>query len=146
MSKTLAQIKALIKAKLQTLVDGGGISIFKDIYDYPTGKFTSFPAIVIVNTGASGTWLDCGRNERTFTFTLELYQEQLANKTQSEADIIMTACADAILTAFDTDKDLAGEVEIVRVVSATFDFKGGNTEPFNFATFNIECVAIVPNY
>jgi hypothetical protein len=144
---TLVTIKALIKAKLQGLVDGLGASIFKDISDYPTAKFAGYPSVVIIQKGVTGNWLDTGRNERTFKFTIDLYQEQSkAGRTQDQADKIMAESVDAILTAFDQDKDFGGQLQIVRVVSATFDFKSGNTETFNYATFEVDCVAIVPNY
>jgi hypothetical protein len=146
-SNTLTQIKALIKTKIESLVDGGGVSIFGDTLDYPTAKFKGYPAAVIIQKGVTGSWLDTGRNERTFRFTIDLYQEQTkAGRTQEQADEIMSTSADAILTAFDQDKDLGGELQIVRVVNATFDFKSGGSETYNYATFEIDCVAIVPNY
>ena len=85
-------------------------------------------------------------NVRTFDFTIKLYQEQSqVGKTKEEADALMTQAADAILLAFDQDKDLGGEVEIVRVVAFDLDFKVA-TGTFNFANFHINCVVIVPNY
>jgi hypothetical protein len=146
-ANTLVTIKALIKAKLLSLVDGVGASIFKDVVDYPTAKFAGFPSVVIIQKGVTGEWLDTGRNERTFKFTIDLYQEQTkVGRTQEQADQIMAESTDAILTAFDTDKDFGGQLQIVRVVSATFDFKSAATETFNYATFEVDCVAIVPNY
>jgi hypothetical protein len=90
--------------------------------------------------------LDTHRNERTFTFTIALYQEQsLAGKDKATASQVMTAAADAVIAAFDADRDLGGEVEIVRVVSFADDFtvKAGT---FNFCTVDVEAVVVVQNY
>ena len=69
----------------------------------------------------------------------------MAGKTKAEADAWMTQASDAILIALDQDKDLGRVVENVHVVEFTTDFK---VQPgtWNFATFKIDCVVIVPNY
>jgi len=146
MTTTLEGLKALIKSKLQTLVDGGGDSIFGDIFDYPEGNFEKYPSIVILQTGADGNILDTARNERTFHFIINLYQEQSqVGKTKQEADILMTKASDAIIEAFDQDPDLGGTVEKIVVMEANFDFKV-QQGTFNFATFKVDCVVIVDNY
>jgi hypothetical protein len=140
MATTITEILALIKAKLVAL------DIFGVVVDYSDGNFTKFPAAVVTEEGGTGEVLDTHRNARTFSFTIKLYQEQSeAGKTQEEAAEIMRTCSDAILTAFDKDKDLSGSVEIVRVVEFNTDFKVA-AGTFNFATFRVEAVVIVPNY
>jgi hypothetical protein len=144
-SSTLAEIKALIKTKLQDLKIGG-IAVFGEVLDYAHGDYEHYPIAVINPIGGDGEVIDTHRIERTFRFTVKLYQEQShVGKTPAEADTLMTAAADALLIAFDQDKDLGGEIEIVRVVDFDFDFKVA-AGTFNFATFNINCVVIVPNY
>lgn len=144
-SSTLAEIKELIKTKLQGL-QIGGVDIFGEVYDYAQGNFEKYPVAVINVSGGSGEVIDTHRIERTFRFVIRLYQEQSENgKTPAQADALMTAAADAVLIAFDQDKDLGGEIEIVRVVDFDFDFKVA-AGPINFATFNVNCVVVVPNY
>jgi len=146
MKTKLEEIKALIKTKLESIVDDNGNSIFGDIFDYPNGDFKNYPVAVILNTGIAGEGLDTGRNKRTFHLVVNLYQEQSkSGRNNEEADGIMTKTADMIIEAFDTDPDLGGEVINVSVVEATFDFKV-TAGTFNFATFKIDCDVVVNNY
>ncbi len=140
MATTITDILALIKAKLT------GLNKFGFIADYDDGDFKDYPAAIVTEDGGSGEVLDTHRNSRTFSFTIKLYQEQShAGKTKEEAAEIMRSCSDAILVAFDQDKDLGGAVEIVRVVSFDTSFKVA-AGTFNFATFRVEAVVVVPNY
>jgi hypothetical protein len=146
MKTTLADIKALIKTKLESILDGGSHSIFGDIFDYPNGEFKNYPVVVILDSGMSGIEIDTARNERTFHFSVNLFQEQTkAGKTNKEASELMERAADKIIEAFDKDPDLGGEVLRVSVVEAIFDFKV-TAGTFNFATFKIDCMSVVPNY
>lgn len=90
--------------------------------------------------------MDTHRNHRTFSFLVTLYHEQTdAGLTKSEVNDVMTEAIDAVIVAFDRDKNFNFEVEQVRVVKMDFDFKVVNG-PFDFATFLVECVTVVPNY
>lgn len=145
MTTTLEGLKTLIHNKISSLTIGGD-SIFGHISKFPTGNFDGYPAAVIIPKGSEGTWLDSARNERTYRFTINLYQEQTkAGRSQEEADSVMGNSIDAIVTAFDKDKDLGGEVQIIRVVSMEYDFKVAN-DTYIYASINIDCVVIVPNY
>jgi hypothetical protein len=145
MATTIKTIKALIKTKVENLQISGK-DIFGEVFDYAQGDFTKYPVAVIMPIGGKGEVLDTHRNERTFQFLIKLYQEQSnAGRDKQTADDIMTQVSDAILIAFDQDEDLGGEVEIVRVVGFDLDFKVA-AGTFNFATFRIDCVVIVPDY
>lgn len=145
MKTTLVDIKALLVTKIESIVDGGD-SIFGMIKDYATGDFNKYPAVIIRPTGGTGEYVDTARNERTFTFTIDLYQEQSKQgKTQEEATDIMESAVDKILTAFDQDKTLGNEVQTVEVVEMEFDFS--NTKgTYNFASFEVNCVVVVDNF
>lgn len=145
MSTTLEEIIALIKAKIVALkIDGE--SAFGTVLDYADGDFTKFPTAVITEQGGVGEVIDTHRNQRTYQFTIKLYQEQsVKGKTKDEAAIIMRESADAILTAFDQDKDLGGEVDIIRVVSFETNFIA-TSGTFNFATFNVDVVVLVNSF
>jgi hypothetical protein len=146
MKTTREDIRQLILDKLESIVDEEGNSIFGDIFDYPEAKFENYPVAVIMSKGIEGEILDTSRNQRTFKFTIDLYQEQTkAGRTPEEAEKIMGRASDKIIEAFDTDQDLGGEVLMVRIVNAVFDFKVAEGT-FNFATFEIDCVSIVENY
>ena len=138
MATTLKQLKTILKNKVEALVNDQGKSIFGAVFSYAKGDFKNYPVAVVANTGASGEVLDTHRNERTFHFTIDLYQEESqAGRTPEEADEIMTDAVDAVLLAFDTDRDLSGQVEVVRVVEANFDFRVA-AGTFNFATLKID--------
>jgi hypothetical protein len=146
MKTTREEIKELIIDKLQSIVDGAGKTIFGDVFGYPEAEFKEYPVAVVMSKGIDGENLDSGRNQRTFQFTVDLYQEQTrAGRTPEEAENIMGRTTDKIIEAFDTDPNLSGEVLVVRIVKATFDFKA-TSGTFNFATFDIDCVSIVQNY
>jgi hypothetical protein len=145
-STTLTQIIALLKTKISALKNGTA-PIFTEVLDYAEGKFSAgFPAARIYETGGNGNVADTHRNQRTFNFVAKLYQEQSnAGKTADEAATIMRAATDAVITAFDQDRDLSREVMTVRVVGFSTDFsiqKGA----FNFATIQIDVVVLVNSY
>jgi len=140
MKTTLADIKALIKTKLESIDE------IADTFDYPIGEFKEYPVAVILDSGMTGEEIDTARNQRVFHYIVSLYQEQTkAGKSAEEASGVMERLADKVIIAFDQDPDLGGEVMRVSVVESSFDFK---TAPgtFNFATFKIDVLAIVQNY
>jgi hypothetical protein len=145
-STTLTSIIELLKTKVAALKNGTA-PIFTEVLKSASGNFSAgFPAARIYETGGDGAVADTHRNQRTFNFTIKLYQEQSqSGKTADEAATIMRAATDAVITAFDQDKDLNREVMIVRVVSFTTDFsvqKG----TFNFATIRVDVVVLVHSY
>ncbi len=147
MKTTMADIRDLIVTKLQGLDNLRGDPLFGEVFDYAQGDFKKYPVAVVLPTGGStGSGVDTHRIERTFSFQVTLYQEQTqAGKTKDEANNIMTEAVDKVIVAFDQDPDLGGELQIVRVVKMDFSFKVA-AGTFSFATFQIDCVVIVPNY
>jgi hypothetical protein len=147
MKTTLEDIRALVVAKLQALKNQRGDPLFGNVFDYANGDFTKYPVAVVLPTGGStGQGVDTHRIERIFSFQVTLYQEQTqAGKTKSEANDIMTEAVDKVIKAFDQDPDLGGELQIVKVVRMDFNFKV-SAGTYVFATFQVDCVVIVPNY
>lgn len=148
MKTTIKDIKPLIVTKLQGLMDNESPQnvLIGEVFDYANGDFSKYPVAVVRSVGGKGGVEDTHRIERVFSFTITLYQEQSkAGETKDLADQKMTDISDAILTAFDTDKDLGGELQIVRVVDFDFDF-AVRAGTFNFATFRVDCVVMVPSY
>jgi hypothetical protein len=145
MATKLTEVIDLIETKLKNLKDGTA-PIFGDVLKYADGDFKKFPGARVTESGGKGQVIDSHRNQRTYNFVIKLYQEQSqAGKSKQEASVIMREAADAILTAFDQDKDLSGAVDIVRVVEFTTDFKVASGT-FNFATFNIDVVVLVLSF
>jgi hypothetical protein len=145
MAQTLQAVIALLETKLKGLKNGTA-PIFGDVFTYAEGDFKNFPTACVIESGGKGDVIDSHRNQRTYNFVVKLYQEQgSTGKTKIEASTIMREAADAILLAFDSDKDLGGQVDIVRVVEFSTDFKVA-AGTFNFATFNIDVVVLVHSY
>jgi len=145
MQTTITGIIALIKTKLAGLKINDQ-EIFGAVFDYADGDFKKFPACVVTETGGKGEVMDTHRNVRTHEFEIKLYQEQSrAGSTKKEAADLMRAITDEVLEAFDKDKDLSGEVDIIRVVEFDTNFKVA-AGTFNFATFKVEVVVLVLNH
>jgi hypothetical protein len=145
MAQTLTEVIDLIETKLKALKNGTA-PIFGEVFKYDDGDFKKFPTALITESGGRGQVIDSHRNQRTYNFTIKLYQEQSqAGKTKAEAATIMRSATDAVLLAFDADKDFSGEVDIVRVVEFDTDFKVA-AGTFNFATFRVDVVVLVHSY
>lgn len=145
MKTTLVEIKALIKTKIESIQEDGN-SIFGEVVDYAKGDFTGYPAVIIRSTGGVGEYIDTARNERTFSFTIDLFQEQSEEgKSKEQASDIMENAVDKILEAFDQDKTLGNEVQTVEVVEMRFDFDN-RKGTYNFASFDVNCVVVVNNF
>lgn len=143
---TIKDIKAAIKTKLEG-IQLNSEAVFGSVYDYPETKFDAWPAAVIRRAGSDGLVIDTGRNQRTFHFEVLLYQAQAEQaKNAEDSEGIMVNAEDAILTAFDEDKDLGGQVMRINVVSSTDTPTAVNQGAFNFAVFKIDAVVIVPNF
>jgi len=145
MADTLTSIIPLIVAKVAALKNGTA-PIFVSVLDHADGDFTGFPAACIYETGGDGSVADTHRNLRTFKYTIKLYQEQSkAGKSKAAAAAIMRDAVDRILTAFDTDRDLAGEVGTVRVLDFDTNFQVASGT-FNFAEIRLSAVVLVQSY
>ena len=145
MKTTLVEIKALLITKIQS-IKVGDVSVFGEIKDYATGDFTKYPAVVVRPLGGVGEYIDTARNERTFSFAVELFQEQSeVGKSKEQASDILESVVDKLLTAFDQDKTLGNEVQTVEVVEMRFDFDN-RKGTYNFANFEINCVVVVNNF
>lgn len=146
MAQTLAEVIVLLKAKLVSLKNGAS-PVFGDVFDYAQGDFKNFPAASVVETGGRPAQvIDTHRNQRIYNFTIRLYQEQSKQgKSKEQAATIMRAATDSILTAFDQDKDLGGEVQIVRPVEFDTNFQVASGT-YNFATFKVDVVVLVNSF
>lgn len=147
MKTTLKDIRTLIVTKLQGINKAGGDPLFGNVFDYANGDFTKYPVAVVLPTGGStGQGVDTHRIERIFSFQVTFYQEQTqAGKDKSDANDIMTDAVDKAIVAFDQDPDLGGELQIVKVIKMDFNFKV-SAGTYIFATLQVDCVVIVPNY
>lgn len=145
MATTITEIIALLESKLRALKNGTA-PIFADVFTYAHGDFKKYPTAEVYESGSPAIVADTHRNERTFNFVIKLYQEQSAQgRDKQPAAIIMRQAVDAVIIAFDKDKDLGGEVQIVRPVSVDINYKKAAGD-YNFATFKVDVVVLVNNF
>lgn len=145
MAKNIKDIRELIKAKIAGL-EVEGAPAFAQVTGYAEGNFSGYPAAAIFPIGGRGIVIDTHRTERTFEFDVCLYQEQSEEgRDKLDADAALVSTLDAVIEAFDQDRDLGGEVEVIRVTSFQADFKTASG-PFNYATVKVEAVVILPNF
>lgn len=144
---TYTNLISALKTKITNLVySGTSDKIFSEVFDYGEGNFTKYPVAVIKEMAGDGSFLDSSRNERTFEFSITLYQEiSDQGKSKSEAANIMRGCVDAVIEAFDTDLTLSGVVMKIEVVPVSIDVSI-RQGVFSFAEFRIKVVNIVNNF
>lgn len=142
---TISTISTLIKNKLSGITVGANPA-FKKVYEYPTGTFEGYPSAVIIPTGGTeGKVIDTHRNERTFSFKVSCYQAQTQQGLDKEdAYTRLRDVCDAVIIAFDQEKDFNHEVLEVKVVKMSFEFRGTDGV-HNFATFDVDVRCIVQN-
>jgi len=148
-TKTIVGISALIKTKLESLVDGDSNRIIPEVLEYPTGKKTEYPSVEILPIGSiitkriELTAATGARLERAITFRIKVYQDSTEQGAGNETAITRTKNAiDAILSSFDTDPNLSEEVALAVAEEAEIDFSA--RFPNALATIDVRCVIIVP--
>lgn len=146
--QTYANLLSLLKTKLENIVDSGTPpkTILQVVYDYGESQPSGYPYANILVEAGDGEPIDSARNQRNFVFRIDLYQEyNEGGKTKAEAKTAMIGAIDAIIASFDTDKQLGGNVTVVRVVPVRLDTTV-QAGVFLFASFEIRIVDLVNNY
>lgn len=144
--QTYSNLISILKTKIQGIKDDNSVVIFDEVFDYGESNFSKYPAAVIIERAGTGDTIDTHRNERTFQFSIFLYQEMSnAGKSKSEAAGVMRRAVDKVMEAFDIDPTLSSEVVKVEVVPVSIDFSV-RQGVFIFAEFDIKIVALVNNY
>lgn len=148
-TKTITGISALLKAKLEALVDGSTNRIIPEVLEYPTGTKTAYPSVEILPIGSIATKRVeftggvGARLQREITFKIKIFQESTDQGAGNEEALARVKSAvDAILSSFDSDPDLSDEVASVVAEDAEIDFS--SRFPNALATIDVRCVIIVP--
>lgn len=149
MANTARALRDLIVDKLVALTDDDspGNPVFGEVYGYANGNFTSYPAATVLLTGGStGRLIDSAHIERTYSFQATCYQEQSEAGADKETatEHLMELC-ETMIKAFDTDPRLGDNVERLSIVRMNFDFSAV-AGTYQFATFQIDVLVVVPNY
>lgn len=138
-------IRDIIVDKLESLVDENNESLFSEIKKYPEGDFAGTPAATVGYLGGDGEVLDTHSNERTHHFSVGMYYSVRESTEKSEINEKALVLIGEVVQAFDEDKDLGGQVQIVRVIKINSDTTVASGT-WRFAEILIDVVVIVPNY
>lgn len=103
---TFSTIRAKIKSGLSTITE------IAFVYDFHQPNLEGYPAVTFDVSENTGSFLTNKENLRTINFDIVIYQE-ITVKGLDEATNILDACADKIVTVFEspTYTDLQGEVD-----------------------------------
>jgi hypothetical protein len=140
MSTDVVDISALIKAKV------AGIAGIHQAYEYEPDKSDDgkYPYATVHIERGEAEFGDTIRNIRRHTFQIILYQERTAASFGNEkAERITRELIDAILTAFDNDTQLGGQVQMVRPLSYDATYESTEVGDTRVVRFEGECMTVV---
>lgn len=115
MSHYIADVKAGIVSVLTQSTKA------KKVYDYEETKPQGYPCIMVTPLEGDSEFLDTMRYKWDFGFTLRCYQERL-EVGASEAERILTALVDEVLSVFDTTTNSTLNNTVVFVKPAKYKF------------------------
>jgi len=117
-----------------------------DVYAYEPDKPTDgkYPFASVSLSNFEGKFGDTIRNERTYTFTIRVYQERTKVGNLMAERLLREIC-DEILTNFDNNTTLDGMVKWVKPVSGTFVYVDREIGDTRVAEIDLECFNVVPS-
>jgi len=137
MSTYLADTLVLVKNKV-ALCSG-----LANVYVNPVDQSTC-PYATVGDAGWEGIFSDTARNRRTFRYDVHLYQEVSENTfDQKKASRIMRELQDEVITAFDNDPTLDGEVLMCRPVGGSPPQIVTGPTPLLMVIITVECDRLV---
>ena len=107
-------IRAKIKAKLDT------ISELAFVFDHHRDVVDGFPVAIFDIIESDNEFLTNAENLRQYTFAIMVYAET-ETKSVKEATDILDTVSDSIVTAFESDVTLGGEVDWCLALTGTRD-------------------------
>jgi len=130
---SFAAISTLIGTKLS------GISDIQVVKAEHTDNFSGFPAATYEPSRNENAYITNAENERRYAFDIVIHQE-LTKATRADGIRILRETVDAVITAFDTDYNLSGNVDFVLALPSEWgEYVGGNS-PIKYAMLTLICV------
>jgi len=90
-----------IKEKLE------GISVIKEVHDFPTESFGGFPAAILKSIGNESEFQSTTENKRVYVFTIYLV-DGIEEDNVRQARRVILGVVDTVMTSFDQDQLLSG--------------------------------------
>lgn len=116
------------------------------VYTHPVDK-SDFPYATIGESGWAGEFSDTQRNRRTFIYEIHLYQEvSVDNFNQAKASRVMRELQDEVITAFENDPTLGGEVLFCLPVSGTAPEIVLGPTPLLMVIITVQCDRLVTRH
>ncbi len=134
--------KSALVTKLTNLEESVGVNLFVDVKKGAGAKLSGYPSATIFNKGGSGQIMDTHNNQREWQFSIFLVHQFNETVTQEVAEDTLDAVVDKVLSSFDTDQDLSGMCDFIKVVPVSFDYVILQ-EPFIFAELVVGVVDMV---
>lgn len=135
------ELSAAIKAKIQTNDEIDSANVF----DYAKSQIDAYPTITITPADNQNTsFADTTRRQRSYTFSIKVYQERL-EQGESDSERIQRTIVDDLITLFDSDvylnNTLAGR-GFARPIPSDWSFAAGEQVNMRVAEILLECVVI----
>lgn len=143
--KGFSYYSPLIEAKLNSILESEGVSLFQDVRYGHKKEYIGFPTAEFFKKASGGKTQSTHDNERQWEYTLLLVYEFKGDKTHEEVEALMDITVDKVILSFDRDKDLLGSCMSLDIVPVQF-YDILLEEPFIFAEFTIIIKDFVQNY
>lgn len=151
MAKSYATLQAIIKAKLEALMDEQAVpaSIFAGVYTTNVTNPEGYPIAYVVEKGGTSTIVDTHRNERRWQFSVVVHYA-LGDETEADANANLLATVDRVIAMFDQDPMLVdenGEEQCKKVSAAPVLVERSSQDVAVIrALITVEVVDLVPRY
>ena len=135
------QVAQAIITKLQ------GVSNLNGVYgtEIPTPTSGQYPFATVIIKSGTGKFGDLTRNERTFKYDINVYQERtIAGQGPTQSEIIITSLIDEIITAFDMDFTLSGVAKFVKPLDFDASYVMREMGDTRILKFNVEATVVTP--
>ena len=119
------------------------------IFDYAKFNKSGYPAIEVTPNGGPAIFADTMRNQRSYIFNIDCFQERTSVGAQ-QAEIIMRNLVDSVIQLFDSNRYLDsvnGQGRLigrgyVKPIPSTWKYVGTEQPDVRMATILLECVVI----
>lgn len=120
------------------------------IYDHGTTNIGGYPAIQVTPNGGPAVFADTSRNQRSYIFNIDCYQER-SKVGEKQAETIMRQLIDSVITLFDANvylDQVNGNGRLngrgyCKPIPSTWKYVQTEQPDVRMATVLLECVVIV---
>lgn len=130
---SFSSIRSLISAKLDT------VSNLQFVDDKHSMELTGFPAATFEPSNNENVFFTNAENMRSYAFDIVIHQE-MTKAGRDSAINILCSTVDAVITAFDTDYNLSGNVDFCQALPSKWGEYTNGSSTVKWAMLTIVCV------